>query len=105
MAPGPGVSCSAISPRCRGAVGKFIITQMTAVAELEAGLISRRTKAALAAAEARGAVLGGWRGGPVVEQRRGVEAIQRQAAGFSRQVQPIIAELTAEGASLRRIAA
>jgi hypothetical protein len=35
----------------RHAMGKFILTQMAAVAELEAGLIGERTKAALAAAK------------------------------------------------------
>jgi DNA invertase Pin-like site-specific DNA recombinase len=34
-----------------GPIGKFLITQMAAVAELEAGLISQRTRAALAVAE------------------------------------------------------
>jgi DNA invertase Pin-like site-specific DNA recombinase len=47
-----------------GPVGRFLVSQMAAVAELEAGLIGQRTKAALAAAKARGVVLGGWRGGP-----------------------------------------
>jgi DNA invertase Pin-like site-specific DNA recombinase len=41
-----------------GAPGKFVVTVMAAVAELEAGLIWARTKAALAAAKARGVKLG-----------------------------------------------
>src|SRR5436189_3700684 len=41
-----------------GAMGRFLLTQMASVAELEAGLISERTKAALAAAKRRGVKLG-----------------------------------------------
>lgn len=47
----------------RAAMGRFLVSQIAAVAELEAGLIGQRTKAALAAAKARGVVLAGWRVG------------------------------------------
>ena len=45
-----------------GPMGKFILSTMAGVAELEAGLIGERTKAALAQAKARGVKLGGHRG-------------------------------------------
>lgn len=45
-------------PETQGPMGRFILTTMAAVAELEAGMISERTKAALAAAKARGTKLG-----------------------------------------------
>jgi len=41
-------------PELNGAMGKFVLITMANVAELEAGLISERTKAALKAAKARG---------------------------------------------------
>ena len=46
-------------PQIQGATGRFLLQQMVAVAELEAGMISTRTKAALQAAKARGKALGG----------------------------------------------
>jgi DNA invertase Pin-like site-specific DNA recombinase len=46
-------------PLIEGATGRFLLQQMVAVAELEAGMISTRTKAALAAATRRGKKLGG----------------------------------------------
>ena len=48
-------------PQIEGATGRFLLQQMVAVAELEAGMISARTKAALAAAKRRGKKLGGLR--------------------------------------------
>lgn len=45
-------------PETGGPMGRFLLTTMAAVAELEAGMISERTKAALAAAKARGTRLG-----------------------------------------------
>src|SRR6202165_5188354 len=48
-------------PQIEGATGRFLLQQMVAVAELEAGMISKRTKDALAAAKARGKKLGGRR--------------------------------------------
>ena len=45
-------------PQVAGPTGKFLISSLAAVAELEAGLIGERTRAALAAAKARGTRLG-----------------------------------------------
>jgi len=88
-----------------GPVGKFLVTQMAAVAELEAGLISQRTKAALAAAKARGAVLGGWRGGPKIAPALGTEARQQHADAFAAGISPMVAEMRERGLSLRQIGA
>jgi DNA invertase Pin-like site-specific DNA recombinase len=89
-----------------GAVGRFMVTQMAAVAELEAGLISKRTKDALKAAKDKGVRLGGYRGGPVVNPSLGLAERQRRADDFASRVRPVIAEAQASGAtSLRQIAA
>jgi DNA invertase Pin-like site-specific DNA recombinase len=88
-----------------GPVGRFLITQMAAVAELEAGMIAARTKAALQAAKARGAKLGGWRGGPKVDPEAGRAARASNADSFAASVGPVAAALRAEGRSLRQIGA
>ncbi|MDD2705236.1 MAG: recombinase family protein [Acidocella sp.] len=88
-----------------GPVGKFLVTQMAAVGELEAGLISARTKAALAAAKARGRVLGGYRGGPKADTARAAEARSQQADAFAARVRPMVADFQSQGMSLRQIAA
>jgi DNA invertase Pin-like site-specific DNA recombinase len=97
-------------PKIEGPAGKFMLRQMLAVAELEAGLISERTKKALAAAKARGVKLGGDRGNlPAVgDKGRTVSLAKRQdkAARRATDLVPIIAELKASGAaSLGQIAA
>ena len=88
-----------------GAMGKFIVTQMAAVAELEAGLISKRTKDALAASKARGKALGGYRGGPKVDPSVGLRVRQERAAQYAASVRPIVTELRDSGISLRRVCA
>jgi DNA invertase Pin-like site-specific DNA recombinase len=59
-----------------GAMGRFLLTQMASVAELEAGLTSERTKAALAAAKARGVKLGNPNGARAL---RGKQVSNREA--------------------------
>ena len=50
-------------PQIEGTIGRFMLKEMALVGELEAGFISDRTKAALAAAKRRGKKLGGFRVG------------------------------------------
>jgi len=87
-----------------GAMGRFLLTQMASVAELEAGLISERTKAALAAAKARGVTLGG----PKIReaQKIAVERVMEIADRHARNVLPIIRDIQRAGIkSLRDVAA
>jgi DNA invertase Pin-like site-specific DNA recombinase len=83
-------------PHVSGAMGRFILTQMAAVAELEAGLISERTKAALAAAKDRGVVLGGFRGYKV-DPARGLQARRVEATAFREAIAPVIDGIRREG--------
>ena len=91
-----------------GPVGKFLVTQMAAVAELEAGLISQRTRAALAVAKARGVRLGNPSPTPATAEMASAarQARSRQVAARAADVMAIVRQVQAEGASsLRRVAA
>lgn len=90
-----------------GPAGKFVLTLFAAVAELEAGMISARTKAALGAAKARGVKLGGPRvnSGCPAAARKAVDANRAQARAKAADVLPYIAAARKAGAtSLREIA-
>jgi DNA invertase Pin-like site-specific DNA recombinase len=102
-------------PQIEGATGRFLLQQMVAVAELEAGMISARTRAALSAAKARGTKLGGRRvrksdGQPVVisqdARQRGAAANRMRAVDRAADLAPTIAQIRAAGAeTLTAIAA
>ena len=87
-------------PAIEGATGKFILQQMVAVAELEAGMISARTKAALAAAKRRGVELGGFRGRRLTnaDRKAAVAAQRAKAQQRASDIAPIVKELQASGA-------
>ena len=85
-----------------GPMGRFFLQQMSSVAELEAGMISERTKAALKASKKK---LGGYRGGPKVDGAKGRAAQKQRAEGFASRVRPLATRMRADGMSLRQIAA
>src|SRR4051812_38140411 len=86
------------------ATGRFMLQQMAAVAELEAGLISNRTKAALAAAKARGRKLGGNRGVELSEEARaaGRAELAKRANERAADLAPTIADIRRAGATSLR---
>lgn len=94
-----------------GPVGKFLLTQMAAVAELEVGLIADRTKKALAAAKARGVKLGNPNGalalrGKQTGNAEAVACIKQKATRRALDLNGIIANFRQSGVtSVRAIAA
>ena len=83
-------------------VEPFLLHLYAAVAEKERELISQRTKAALAAAKAKGTRLGN----PQIAaaQAKGTATTKAAAEQFASNVLPFILPLKAQGASLRKIA-
>lgn len=94
-------------PSIEGPAGKFMLRQMLAVAELEAGMIGERTKKALAAAKAKGVKLGKPENLKNQEKGRAAGRAKRTAKSDQRanDLSPILADIRASGASsLREIA-
>jgi DNA invertase Pin-like site-specific DNA recombinase len=92
-------------PQIEGAVGRFLLQQMVSVAELEAGLISKRTKDALAQSKKK---LGGDRGTIPSKKVRDLAsaAIEKRVASRAADLAPTIRELQAAGnTTLRALAA
>ena len=95
-----------------GPTGKFILTSMAAVAELEAGLASVRTRDSLRAAKARGVLLGASRPGahrlngnpPPEAARRAGEVSRANADAAYFDIADRVTQLRADGASLAEIA-
>jgi len=92
-----------------GPVGRFMLTQMAAVAELEAGLISQRTKAALAAAKVRAEAEGigrkadgtPWKTGRRLGNPNGAAAFRRAEKGNVAAILKVAANADARAEELR----
>jgi DNA invertase Pin-like site-specific DNA recombinase len=77
---------------------------MAVVAEEERRMIAARTKAALAAAKARGTALDGWKRGPKVDGKLGASGNRAKADAYAAKLAPIIADLQGHSLSLRQMA-
>src|SRR6056297_4363333 len=88
---------------------RFVLHIMAAVAEQEGRTNSERTKAALAAAKARGVKLGWSMPERASEQRlaarKGAAVNRARALAHAENILPVVEQIRARGASLRQIAA
>lgn len=82
--------------------GRMILVSMANFAEFEGRRISTRTKAALAAAKARGAVLG--RAG-AINLRPNIEERREAAGAFAARLAPLLSEMRQRGLSQRSMLA
>jgi DNA invertase Pin-like site-specific DNA recombinase len=82
-----------------GPTGTFMVQMMASIAELEAGMISERTKVALAAAKQRGTKLGGFRGTAATPKARvaSAEARGRRADATALRLMPVLEDLRQRG--------
>lgn len=87
---------------------RLTVGVMALVAQEEREAISKRTKAALAAAKARGVKLGGKREGSAdiaLHQSLAVAVVRRKADAYAAELEPVIRAIQAQGlTSLRQIA-
>jgi len=79
---------------------KFTIGILALVAQREAEMTSKRTKEALAAARARGTILGNPRLGKA--RKLAVQSTKRKAAQFAHRLAPVLEEITAAGVTTLR---
>ena len=88
----------------QGAAGRFMLQQFAAVAELERGLISERTSAALQAAKARGVRLGGYRGGRKADHKLATEARRARADAYAAEMGETVQNAVTQFGGLRAAA-